>query len=176
MWELPITADVGGIVLLHAPPREAMLTVTTRLALVGSVCVLDAGNQFDAYQVARMARRHTVEMDQVLDRIKVARAFTCYQVVSLFEQVSEAASAHIIFDLLATFYDENVSINESYRLLGIVTEHLKRLRGMTPVIILGAYPPRRNERVGLVQVLLNLADHTFFWEESSPPPPPKLNL
>lgn len=171
MWELPVVIGAGGIVLLYRPPKEVMLAVTTRIALAEPVCVLDAGNQFDAWQVARLARRHTVELDRVLGRLQVARAFTCYQVVSLFEQASAAAVAHVVFNLLATFCDESVPLNESYRLLKIVSEHLNRLRDSTPIVILSVYPPRQPGRLGLVQSLLSLADHTFTWDESDPPDP-----
>ncbi len=176
MWELPVATGAGGIILLHKPPKEVMLAVTTRLALAEPVCVLDAGNQFDAWQVARMARRHTADPDGVLGRLQVARAFTCYQVVSLFEQASAAAVAHVVFNLLATFCDESVPLNESYRLLKIVTGHLNRLRDSTPVVILSVYPPRQKERLGLVQPVLKLADHTFIWDEPGQSDPPAQRL
>lgn len=170
---------MGGIMLLHAPSGEAMLTLTTRLALRGPVYVLDTGNRFDAYQVARLARRHTAELDQVLNRLQVARAFTCYQVVTLFEQLPDTTGrsvAYVIFDLLATFYDESVSVNESYRLLRIVTGHLQRLREVAPAVVLSIRPPRRPERAGLARLLLDLADHAYFWEDAPAPAPPRLNL
>lgn len=171
MWELPVVSEAGGIVALHRPPREAMLAITTRIALVEPVCVLDAGNQFDAWQVARLARRHTVDLDRVLGRLQVARAFTCYQVVSLFEAAAAAAVAHVVFNLLATFYDESVPLDESYQLLKIVGEHLNRLRDSTPVVILSVYPPRQKGRLGLVELALKLADQTFTWDEPEQPEP-----
>jgi hypothetical protein len=153
----------GEIALLYAPPKEAMITMTTRLALTGPVCVLDTGNQFDAYQVARLARRQTREINEVLNRLQVARGFTCYQVVTLFEELPDAAVPHIVFDLLSTFYDENVSVNESDRLLQLVISHLKRLRRNGPVV-LSVYPPRQKERMRLIQAMLDLADYVFTWE------------
>lgn len=172
MEDLPVIVP-GEIVLLCTPTKEVMLMITTRLALAGPVCVLDTGNQFDAYQVARLARRHVVEVGKILSQIQVARAFTCYQVVTLFEQLSCAAVPYIVFDLLATFYDESVSLNESHRLLKIVLGHLKRLRQTAPVV-LALYPPRREERSGLVQAVTNLADHMFTWETPTATTPARL--
>jgi hypothetical protein len=159
----PYPPTTGEIILLHTPPKEAMIAITTRLALTGPVCVLDTGNHFDAYQVARLARRHTKELNKVLNRLQVARGFTCYQVVTLFEALPDAAVPHIVFDLLSTFYDENVSVNESNRLLQLVIGHLKRLRQNGPVV-LSVYPPRQEERMRLIRATLDLADHVFTWE------------
>lgn len=170
----------GEITLLHAPAREAMLTLTARLALLGPVCVIDTGNQFDAYQVARIARRHTAALDPLLSRIGVARAFTCYQTVTLFEQLPPTAAnrpiAYIIFNLPATFYDENITTSESYRLMAVVAAHLQRLRQTTAAIVLSAHPPRRPARAGLLNILLDLADRTYDWSAPAVPTPGKLNL
>jgi hypothetical protein len=151
-----------------------MLTMTARMALSGPVHVLDGGNRFDAYRVARIVRRHTVELDRVLNRIQVARGFTSYQVVTLFGQLPDRATAYLMFDLLATFDDENVSVNESQRLLKIIAGHLERLREAGPAIVISLFPPRRKERAGLARPITDLADHVFLWEDPSVPEPIRL--
>lgn len=154
---------VGNMVLLHAPPKEAMLQITARMALAGPVCVLDGGNQFNAYQVARLVRRQTAELDLILNRIEVARAFTCYQVVKLFEECPRMAKPYVVFDLLSTFYDESVSDKESYRLLHLVLNRLKHLR-LAALLVISLYPPPQEARRKLVQMVQALADHVFTWE------------
>lgn len=166
MWELPVIPPTPGLVFLHAPPIEAIPALTTRLALAGPVCVLDTGNQFDAYRIARLARYQTNDIERVLGRIQVARAFTCYQVVTLFAQLPDATVPHVVLDLTATFYDESVPIDESYRLLSVVANHLRRLRHTAPVTLVTVYPPRRQERAGLLRAVLKLADRTFVWDEA----------
>lgn len=172
MEELPVIAP-GEIVLLHTPTREAMALITTGMALAGPVHVLDTGNRFDAYGIARLVRRQTVEVDRVLGRIQVARAFTCYQVVTLFEQLPDAAAPYIVFDLLATFYDESVSLSESYRLLNIVLSRLKRLRRTAPVVV-SLYPHPRKQRPGLAEAAADIADRLFTWEASPVVTPTRL--
>jgi hypothetical protein len=79
----------GHLYLLLAPRpfgRNAMNTLAAHLAVSGPLRVLDAGNWFDAYAIARLVRRQTAQLDQVLQNIRVARAFTCYQVLTLLEQ------------------------------------------------------------------------------------------
>ncbi len=149
------------------------MMIATGMALAGPVCVLDCGNQFDAHRVARLARRQSVELKKVLSHIQVSRAFTCYQVVALFEQLSHAMMPYMVFDLLATFYDENVSAGESGRLLKIVLHHLKRLRQSAPVVVsLGPLP--RKEWSYMQQMVAEVADHVFIWEAPLATPPGKL--
>lgn len=161
MKNLPVPLT-GELAVLLSPPPEVMTMLVTRLALSGPVCVLDTGNRYDAYGVARLARRRTVELEQVLNRIHIARAFTCYQVVALFEQLPGAAVPHVIFDLTTTFEDESVPDSESYRLLGIVLEHLRHLRRIAPAVV-SLRPSRRPQRLGLLRAVSGLADHVFDW-------------
>ncbi|NJN44425.1 MAG: hypothetical protein HC806_06705 [Anaerolineae bacterium] len=56
----------GEIAVLVAPraEEEKMLELTALLALRGRVGVLDGGNSFDAYQVARLLRRRTSQLTE----------------------------------------------------------------------------------------------------------------
>jgi hypothetical protein len=70
-----------GSWLFIVGPRDMntlMLNTIARLAILDEVRVLDAGNRFNVYTVAREARGHL----EISDRIMIARAFTCYQVLS----------------------------------------------------------------------------------------------
>ena len=155
-------AVAGKMGLLIGPraEREAMLKVVARLAQRGPVHILDGGNSFDAFQVARHVRRQTPLLDQALDRIQVARAFTCYQVVTLFAQTPAGSTPHLVLDMLATFYDESVSLAESERLLAIVIGHLGRLSHFAPVLV-SVRPPLMPERSGLVRILCQAVDQVY---------------
>jgi hypothetical protein len=140
--------------MLVVGPRSlntALLTAIARLGEGGPVRVLDGGNRFNAYVVARAARGQP----EVLNRITVSRAFTCYQVLSLLEstpaiQVSPAPPARgtdqqaplrlVALDLLNTFYDESVRVGERLRLLQACILHLERLAG-TGGNAISVHPP-----------------------------------
>ncbi len=144
---LPPTALVPGSArdwgqrwALVIGPRSlnaSMLAAIARMGEAGPVRVLDGGNRFNAYAVARAARGQP----QVLDRITVSRAFTCYQVLSLLEstpaiQVTSPAVGGspsplrlVALDLLSTFYDESVQTGERKRLLRACLLQLERLAG-----------------------------------------------
>ena len=167
----------GELAVLVTPRVEEgkMLELTALLALRGRVGVLDGGNSFDAYQVARLLRRRTSQLTEALSRIHVARVFTCYQMLTLLEETPASAIPHLILDFLATFYDESVTPAESYRLLGVALGHLNRLRKFAPVII-SVHPPRvhQPDRERLVEALLEIADHVFIRETPRPDPPERL--
>ncbi len=165
----------GEILLLIGPnaEKEAMLDLAAALALRGPTRILDGGNQFDAYHVARSIRRHTIRLFETLNHITIARAFTCYQVVALFEATQAVPFPQLVFNLLTTFYDEDVSTEESYRLLKLVAGHLHRLRQHAPIVI-SIHPPAQPERAGLVKLLMDISDHVFIRETAVSPTPTRL--
>ncbi len=154
---------VAGTLSLMIGPRaerEAMTELTAMLALRGPVCVLDGGNSFDAYWVARLIRRQTPRLTEGLHNVQIARAFTCYQVLTLFRQTPAGPAPQLVFNLLATFCDESVTVEESRRLLGVVLEHLDRLRQKAPVAVSVSRPPQP-ERAVLIDMLAKAADQVL---------------
>jgi hypothetical protein len=165
-----IEPKTGGIGVLVSPRSgedagyKALLKLTAVLALQGTVRVLDCGNRFDVYQIARLVRRQTPYVTETLNQISIARAFTCYQVVTLLEQTAVTPEPKIIIDLLATFYDENVSVVESQRLLNIINGRLKAMSCLAPILI-SVYQPHQPQRAGLVTAVCNMADHVLMHEQ-----------
>ena len=154
-----------GLVVGPRAERTMMLELSAHLALRGPVRVLDGGNSYNALYVARYIRRHTAQLNEMLNRITVARAFTCYQVVSLLQQTAVSPHPTLILDLLSTFYDESVDLREAHRLLREAVSQLHRLRRLAPVIIsLRPTPPHQTDRAGLSQPLEKIADHFLIWE------------
>ena len=112
-----------------------MWELSAWLALQGNLRVLDAGNRFNAYPVAQAIRRQNRNPQVVLERIRLSRAFTCYQVDVLLEEWQPLSHPTLVFDLLSTFYDENVNLPESQRLLRLVIWRLQQLSKMAPVVV-----------------------------------------
>jgi hypothetical protein len=154
-----------GLVIGPRAERVAMLELSATLALHGAVRVLDGGNSYNALYVARYIRRHTVQLDETLNRITLARAFTCYQMVSLLQETAVSPHPTLILDLLATFYDESVAVQEAQRLLRQGVAQLNRLRRLAPVIVsLRPPPPHQPDRAALSQPLEKIADHLLIRE------------
>lgn len=147
-----VTAIVGP-----AAEKDLIHEAIVYFALRGGVQIIDGGNRFDVYQVARHIRRHTADLDAVLNRIKYARAFTCYQMVTLLQETARTPAPLLILNVLATFYDESVPLNETYRLLQHVIAEINRLRRPAPVVM-SLRPAPLPERAGLLQLVLKAAD------------------
>ena len=130
-----LTAGPYGVV---SAPRSAMrllLGLAARLALAGAVRVLDCGNCFNVYTVTQALHQHTMDTTTALQRISVARAFTCYQVTTLLESTPQDSTPTLVLDLLATFHDESVSPGERRRLLERNVRALRRLSREGSVLV-----------------------------------------
>ena len=124
------TSDHLMLVIAPYAARTAMLDLAAQLAAHGPLRVLDGGNQFNVYPVARSIRRHTPDLNAALQRIFLSRAFTCYQMAVMLNETAAAPVPTLALDLLATFYDENVTLIESQRLLRGCLDQLHRMSNL----------------------------------------------
>jgi hypothetical protein len=173
-----------------------MLGVIARMSKDGPVRVLDGGNRFNAYVVARAAGGQP----EILNRITVSRAFTCYQVLSLLEStpaiqvaLSEKEPAPpdlarlVIMDLLNTYYDESVHPPERKQLLKACLFQLGRLAGTgrrdeqagpgraPPTLLITVHPPAVGSQTATELLRLLLASplvEPYFIPPERPAPEP----
>jgi hypothetical protein len=81
--------------------------------------VLDGANRFDPYTVSSFARKALIPPERLLKRIRIARAFTCYQMATMI--IEKLPSLFItgsqkpwvmLLGLITTFLDEDVPERE----------------------------------------------------------------
>ncbi len=156
-----IEPKAGSWVLLIGPRNmnSMMLTAIARLGERGSLRVLDGGNRFNAYTVARAARGRP----DVLNRITVSRAFTCYQVLSLLEDTPAIQFPFVVLDLFSTFYDESVQSGERKRLLRACIAHLDRL-AQTSGGVVSVHPPAVPSRLAVDMLALLASAASEIWQ------------
>ncbi len=154
-----------------------MLDLTAGLSLRGPLYLLDCGNRSNMYRVARTLRTLTNDPVAVMRNIRLSRAFTCYQVVALLEKVTASPAAPVlVLDLLSTFLDESVQLQESAQLFESALQYLLAVGQAVPVVVsvkplLSLSAPR----LSLLQRLKESAAEV--WEESGlPPTNPKLEM
>lgn len=122
--------DSPQLFVVAAPVRSStdmLLAIIARLALTRSVVVVDGGNQFNAYAVARQIRQQQVEVTDPLRRIQVARAFTCQQMLVILEAVPSDPHPKIVLDLLGTFRADELTGVERAQLFARCLGHLRRI-------------------------------------------------
>jgi hypothetical protein len=171
---------IPGRLLLVIAPRAGgaiMLDLIARLACRGPLRLLDGGNCFDVYRcnqaIARTLQGQKDQLPAVLERIQLARAFTCYQMVALLKQTSDRPIPTLVLDLLSTFYDESVPRAESRRLLQGCIVQVQRLNNLAPVAI-SVRPGLPGSRPELLEVLQAAASQVWALEPYSPAPPARL--
>ena len=150
---LPIESSVDQILsqlIPTAPSRKVLFwgegagEISSYVAgwMVGQgidVIVLDGANRFDPYMVSSFAKKVSLLPENLLKRIRIARAFTCYQMatlvqerlVSLLRQETLVARLHqpwvILLGPITTFLDEDVPDREIRSLFDRV---LRKVEGM----------------------------------------------
>ncbi len=163
MLTLPSVKERGITVVTGLSGSDSILELIVRLALMYPVRVIVGGNRFDVHQLARIVRRHTVQLDQTLERIEQARPFTCFQAIKLLEE-TQPTTPLVAIDLLTTFYDENISDADSVRLVNIASAHLQRLGKQVPVLVTLRPSSAATARPGLVTLVQNISDRLFVYE------------
>ncbi|MCA9450691.1 MAG: hypothetical protein KC931_26445, partial [Candidatus Omnitrophica bacterium] len=79
---------------------------------------MDTGNCFDPYPLAKMARAKGLSAETVLGNIRVSRAATCHQIVSVVEEMilplAEEPEGKIVLVLAidSLFMDEDIPLFE----------------------------------------------------------------
>jgi hypothetical protein len=94
--------------------------ITARLACEQRRVRLVCGdNRFDPYAITRVAKSKGIRPVEALSRIRIARAFTAYQLVELVERLEAQASASelvVVTGICSAFFDEDLSDNDAARL------------------------------------------------------------
>jgi hypothetical protein len=172
-------ASDGKIGLLYgsAPlTRFALYSITVAAVARHDVWVLDGGNSFDAYFVARLARQWHHAPESILARIHLSRAFTCYQMNELITRRLSTAirpfppATIVCLGFLETFCDEDVPMADAVRLLKSVLARLTELAHQGHTIFVTTREPqshamhpntaRPNERIVLMNLLRAAATHS----------------
>jgi hypothetical protein len=172
----PIPGDLLLVLAPHAG-GALMWELVARLACRGALRLLDGGNRLDVYKcnlaVGKALGGQTADLPAVLERIRLSRAFTCYQVVALLNDTPAEPVPTLVLDLLSTFYDENVPAAESLRLLGECIANLQRLTRLAPVAV-SVRPGPDGSRPELLEAMLKAASQVWTLEPNIPKPPPRL--
>jgi hypothetical protein len=140
----------------------ALFEMVARLAIQGPLYVLDGGNTFQGYPLARILRRYTPDIAGVMQHVLLSRAFTCYQMAALCTEEEFAPHPILVLDFLATFYDQGVRVAERRRLLKICLRRLAILSQRVPVVVWvrqrAAIP---EEAVGFLDIVQAAAGQTW---------------
>ncbi len=153
----------SSLLILSRHKHTQLLVAIAHLAQCSPLIVLDCGRQYDPSIVARAAHGRA----EVIDRIKIQRAFTCYEAVKLLEQIPAGRVPIVVLDFLSTFYDENVKPGSRKFLLESSLRHFQRLSRGAGLVVSTSTPPDTEDAVYLFERLKSAASTVLTFEPPS---------
>lgn len=168
-------APPGKLYCLHGGRevfRLSLYAVSHALLRGMPIALVDGTNRFDLYAVADVVRRlgtRGATPEDLLRRIFVSRAFTCYQMEAVLTErlprflVREKISVAVIFGLLDTFYDEQAPLFEVKAGLQRIMASLRQLKreNIAVLVALQNTVPASHERRTLFPSVAAKMDHVF---------------
>src|SRR2546428_11114922 len=127
----------AAAVLLRGDPAVRTLAMDLAAATImaeGTVLWIEAANQFDLYAFAEAAKRWGDPPEALLKRLRIARAFTIYQLGALATDGLERAlrqcpdAVTVVSEPLALAWDAEVPGAEARRVLRTLAAGLQRVR------------------------------------------------
>jgi hypothetical protein len=76
----------GRLLLLESAPDAMLCRVVAQAAAARGALVVEAANRFDAYRLVEAGQRQGLQADRVLAGLRIARAFTPWQLQALLEE------------------------------------------------------------------------------------------
>ena len=141
IWTGPSVAVEPVLELLYAGSALAR----------GRISLLEGANRFHPYRIGELGRAFGVDAAETLRRIRLARAFTAYQMVALVDGWSREVRRHpptllVGHELPALFADAEIPDDERSTLLGHVARTLAALAREVRVPLLLTLAPDGFER------------------------------
>ena len=116
--------------------RENITGLIAALCLRGPLYVLAGSDWLPGYGLTRLIRRRTPEVKQTLKHVRMARAFTCYQLLDLIAGIRPDEEPLLILDFLNTFHNDDIPLPVRFRVLRQCCGYLQSLAFRKPVAVL----------------------------------------
>jgi hypothetical protein len=168
----------GGLVLFYGD--QAVLTYSLQaiaplLANGEHVVFVDSANAFNPFVIAEVATHMNRPPEELLDRLHISRTFTVHQLEALIaERIRSALTTYASRVLIASgflhnFYDEDVVLQEAWRVFRKAVAHLRALAdsGTLVLVICPTRSVRLPDRERMMEVLIAQADTVMKLEAST---------
>jgi hypothetical protein len=155
----------GGLVYLFQGDsdvlHDAMQEFIDRLGMRGEVQVIVGGNRISFDHLPLILGEQIGNVYQIMDRILVSRAETCYQMQDVLRALQSSLMPIVITDMLDSFYEEDLTSKEVTLLLQKCILHIQRLSETAPVVISAAGDL---SRPNLLELIERNADERFYFQ------------
>jgi hypothetical protein len=120
----------GQLLLLetNGKEKENIIELITQWVLRGSFFLIAAGDWFvDHDDVRYSVFRYTNEFDEILDRLRLVRARSCFQLLDLLMAADKENKSVLILDPLHHFYNADVELSVREQVFEQCCQFTKRL-------------------------------------------------
>jgi hypothetical protein len=166
LLNLPVNTSLSRrlvLVVTTGPEHENLTELIAALCLRGPLYVVAGCDWLPGYGLTRLIRHKTHEVKQTLNRVRMARAFTCYQLLDLIAGIRPEDEPLLILDFLNTFHNDDIPLPVRFRLLRQCCGHLERLAFRKPVAVLVQKQPIE-DYAALYSILAQSADEILRME------------
>ena len=175
-YSLPITPERIKLHVLTSQERGNIGDLIAMTALRGPLTIIAGNEWLPTYQVPKMLRRYTTAIKETLDRVHLARAFTCYQMMDILENTAPIREPLLMINFLFTFYDENIGLDVRKRILEQCLQKLKILSVSRPVAMLIERMPKKHKEYEEFYPLLESMAHEIVNVEAQADLAPPIRL
>ncbi len=124
-----------ALILTHDRARQQKTDLIANLILNGPLFVVSGDEWLPAFSLPRMIRGRTTEVKAILDRLRTARASTCYRLFDSLASTASMGEPILVMDFLHTFYDPDIPLQTRFFRLRECCRELKRLAFCRPIIV-----------------------------------------
>src|SRR5512141_1348178 len=126
---LSLTISPSRLLVIETPGRsgDAITELFAALALRSSFYAIAGGEWLPTYALVRSLRQRTPSLPQILGRIRLARPFTCYQLLDLLTDIRPERDPILVLDFLHHFHNADVQPDIRRRVLAQCCRRLERL-------------------------------------------------
>lgn len=134
---LQLASQAARLRLIETAGRqnEGITELFAALAMRGAFYAIAGGEWLPTYALVQRIRRETPEIEQILGRLRLARPFTCYQVLDLLEEIRPERTPVLILDFLHHFYNPDIQLPVRQRVLEQCCRHVQRLALSRPLLV-----------------------------------------
>ena len=117
--------------------KEIITELITQWVLRGTFYLIAGGEWLPDHDDVRYSvYRYTIDIDEILNNLILARPFTCFQLLDLLMEAGRQHKPVLILDFLHLFYDADVELSLRHRVLDQCCQYTKRLSLSNHVAVL----------------------------------------
>jgi len=155
------------LVITDRHEKQKIVELIAASALRGPLYIIAGSEWIPSYSVAHSIRRSTVELERVLKGVRLARAFTCYQLLDLLAAAPVDGCPVLVLNFLHTFFSPDIPLSVRLRTLRECCHHLRRLSRHQPVTVFALRIPVKDYEI-FYPILAASADEVLQPEVENP--------